>query len=100
MLNAVGLRRKNKSKNAGTVEDLVSRATGQPDLFGNSDCSVKFVLEGHDRGVDWVTFHPTMPLILSSGDDRQIKLWRMSGELHYFYTVFYPYINKQHTTRC
>ncbi|KAI8054445.1 coatomer protein complex, subunit alpha [Syncephalis plumigaleata] len=73
-----GLRKKNKSKNAVTVEDLVSRATGQPDLFGNSDCSVKFVLEGHDRGVDWVTFHPTMPLILSSGDDRQIKLWRMS----------------------
>ena len=63
-----------------TVEELVSRATGQPDLFGNSDCSVKFVLEGHDRGVDWVTFHPTMPLILSSGDDRQIKLWRMSGK--------------------
>jgi WD40 repeat protein len=40
---------------------------------------VKYVLEGHDRGVNWATFHPTMPLIVSAGDDRQVKLWRMNG---------------------
>lgn len=39
---------------------------------------MKYVLEGHDRGVNWATFHPTLPLIVSCGDDRQIKLWRMS----------------------
>lgn len=26
----------------------------------------------------WASFHPTLPLIVSAGDDRQIKLWRMS----------------------
>lgn len=26
----------------------------------------------------WATFHPTLPLIVSGGDDRQVKLWRMS----------------------
>jgi coatomer protein complex subunit alpha (xenin) len=36
------------------------------------------VLEGHDRGVNWVSFHPTLPLIVSGGDDRLVKLWRMS----------------------
>ena len=36
------------------------------------------VLEGHDRGVNWATFHPTMPLIVSGADDRQVKLWRMN----------------------
>ncbi|PPR07467.1 hypothetical protein CVT26_013437 [Gymnopilus dilepis] len=40
--------------------------------------TVKHVLEGHDRGVNWATFHPTLPLIISAGDDRVIKIWRMS----------------------
>ena len=36
------------------------------------------MLEGHDRGVNWASFHPSMPLIVSGADDRQIKLWRMN----------------------
>ena len=30
------------------------------------------------RGVNWASFHPSMPLIISGADDRQIKLWRMN----------------------
>lgn len=37
---------------------------------------VKHVLEGHERGVNWVSFHPSQPLLISGGDDRLIKLWR------------------------
>jgi len=48
------------------------------DLFGGGDTAVKYVLEGHDRGVNWVSFHPTLPLIVSGADDRQVKLWRMN----------------------
>ena len=51
---------------------------GAPDLFGQADCVVKHVLEGHDRGANWAAFHPSMPLIVSGADDRQIKLWRMN----------------------
>ena len=51
----------------------------QADMFGNTDAVVKFVLEGHDRGLNWVAFHPTLPLIVSAADDQVIKLWRMSG---------------------
>jgi coatomer subunit alpha len=40
--------------------------------------TVKYALEGHDRGVNYATFHPTLPLIISAGDDRVIKIWRMS----------------------
>ncbi|XP_006463326.1 hypothetical protein AGABI2DRAFT_73371 [Agaricus bisporus var. bisporus H97] len=40
--------------------------------------TVKYVLEGHDRGVNFAMFHPTLPLIISAGDDRVIKIWRMS----------------------
>lgn len=50
----------------------------QQDIFGNTDAIVKYVLEGHDKGVNWASFHPTLPLIISGGDDRAVKLWRMS----------------------
>ncbi|EPQ26336.1 uncharacterized protein PFL1_05984 [Pseudozyma flocculosa PF-1] len=74
-----GLRKKNTSAQPMSIEEQIARAnSGQADLFGNTDVVVKYVLEGHDRGVNWASFHPTLPLIVSAGDDRQIKLWRMS----------------------
>lgn len=74
-----GLRKKHSAPTSMTFEDQMARANNQQaDMFGNTDAVVKFVLEGHDRGVNWVSFHPTLPLIISAGDDRLIKLWRMS----------------------
>ncbi|CAG8983959.1 hypothetical protein HYALB_00008820 [Hymenoscyphus albidus] len=74
-----GLRKKHSAPTSMTFEDQMSRANqNQADMFGNTDAVVKFVLEGHDRGVNWVAFHPTLPLIVSAGDDRLVKLWRMS----------------------
>jgi coatomer subunit alpha len=57
-----------------------STPNSRPSIFDTFDTfsTVKYVLEGHDRGVNWATFHPTLPLIISAADDRQIKLWRMS----------------------
>ena len=49
------------------------------ELFGGGDAVVKYVLEGHERGVNWASFHPTLPLLVSGADDRQVKLWRMNG---------------------
>lgn len=77
-----GLRKKHSAPTSMTFEDQMSRANAnQADMFGNTDAVVKFVLEGHDRGVNWVAFHPTLPLIVSAGDDRLVKLWRMSGRV-------------------
>lgn len=74
-----GLRKKHSAPTSMTFEDQMARANAnQADMFGNTDAVVKFVLEGHDRGVNWVAFHPTLPLIISAGDDRNVKLWRMS----------------------
>ncbi|CAO2654455.1 Nn.00g111880.m01.CDS01 [Neocucurbitaria sp. VM-36] len=74
-----GLRKKHSAPTAMSFEDQMARANqNQADMFGNTDAVVKFVLEGHDRGVNWVAFHPTLPLIVSAGDDRLVKLWRMS----------------------
>ena len=61
------------------LEDQIKAYTNNnPDLFGQADALVKHVLEGHNKGVNWANFHPTMPLIVSGADDRQIKLWRMN----------------------
>ncbi|KAF1809077.1 Coatomer, alpha subunit [Eremomyces bilateralis CBS 781.70] len=74
-----GLRKKHSAPTTMTFEEQIARSNpNQADMFGNTDAVVKFVLEGHDRGVNWVAFHPTLPLIVSAGDDRLVKLWRMS----------------------
>ena len=42
-----------------------SSQTISTDLFGGNDTVVKYLLEGHDRGVNWASFHPSLPLIVS-----------------------------------
>ena len=71
------MRKKNVAPGPAGLDDHM-KTPGSTDLFGQADCVVKHVLEGHDRGVNWASFHPSMPLIVSGADDRQIKLWRMS----------------------
>ena len=63
-----GLRKKTTTAQPMTFEDQIQRANAgaQNDLFGNADATVKFVLEGHDRGVNWASFHATLPLIGAS----------------------------------
>lgn len=78
-----GLRKKHSAPTAATAvrlfEDQLQRQQlPQQDIFGNTDAIVKYVLEGHDKGVNWAAFHPTLPLVVSAGDDRLVKLWRMS----------------------
>ncbi|CAN6666829.1 coatomer subunit alpha [Trichomonascus vanleenenianus] len=76
-----GLRKKHSAptNSMTSFEDQLARANApQQDIFGNTDAIVKYVLDGHDRGVNWAAFHPTLPLIVSAGDDRMLKLWRMS----------------------
>ncbi|KAJ9518428.1 hypothetical protein QJQ45_018452 [Haematococcus lacustris] len=68
-----GLRKKTVSPGG---EDMLRIPQMNSDLFGGGDAVVKYVLEGHDRGVNWASFHPSLPLIVSGADDRQVKLWR------------------------
>jgi coatomer protein complex subunit alpha (xenin) len=73
------LRKKNLSPGMAPRDELSMRAAqANAELFGSGDAIVKYVLEGHDRGVNWASFHPTLPLVVSGADDRQVKLWRMN----------------------
>ncbi|GBG90440.1 hypothetical protein CBR_g50687 [Chara braunii] len=67
-----------RKKTVAPAEDILRLPQMNTDLFGGGDAVVKYVLEGHDRGVNWAAFHPTLPLIVSGADDRQVKLWRMN----------------------
>ncbi|ESQ53157.1 hypothetical protein EUTSA_v10024240mg [Eutrema salsugineum] len=67
-----------RKKTVSPADDLLRLSQMNADLFGGVDAIVKYVLEGHDRGVNWASFHPTLPLIVSGADDRQVKLWRMN----------------------
>lgn len=73
-----GLRKRHSAPGASSFEDQMAAQQNLLDA-GFGDCVVKFILEGHTRGVNWASFHPTLPLIVSGGDDRQVKLWRMSS---------------------
>lgn len=79
--------------------DVMAQVRGQlpaavnADLFGGTDAVVKYVLEGHTRGVNWASFHPTLPLIVSGADDRQVKLWRMSDTKAWELDTFRGHLN-------
>ncbi|KAJ4777714.1 Coatomer subunit alpha [Rhynchospora pubera] len=67
-----------RKKTVSPADDILRLTQMNSDLFGGVDAVVKYVLEGHDRGVNWASFHPSLPLIVSCADDRQVKLWRMN----------------------
>ncbi|PKI84976.1 hypothetical protein MVES1_001325 [Malassezia vespertilionis] len=73
------LKQKSTTAQPMSLDEQMARASSaQMDLFGHMDVMVKYVLEGHERGVNWAAFHPALPLIVSASDDRTVKLWRMS----------------------
>ena len=43
------------------------------------DVTMIHKLEGHERGVNWAIFHPTLNLIASASDDKTIKIWKYSN---------------------
>ncbi|MCI04432.1 coatomer subunit alpha-1-like [Trifolium medium] len=77
-----------KRKAGPPSDDILRLSQMNTDLFGGVDAVVKYVLEGHDRGVNWAAFHPTLPLIVSGADDRQVKLWRMNGNIKPCYLLY------------
>jgi len=76
--DTTGLRKKTVRGAPSAHDDATMVSRVNSELFGGNDAVVKYVLEGHERGVNWASFHPTLPLVISGADDRQVKLWRMN----------------------
>jgi len=61
-------------------EKCMQKSGSRPnEIFGGTEVEVKHILEGHERGVNWVAFHPSMRIVASAADDKSIKLWRLSA---------------------
>ncbi|KAG5468074.1 hypothetical protein LSCM4_01163 [Leishmania orientalis] len=58
------------------------------DLLGTTDVVVRYELEGHEKGINWVAFHACGDLLLSAADDRTVRLWTMSGTSCYVSRTF------------
>ncbi|MFS8024266.1 putative transcription factor WD40-like family [Helianthus anomalus] len=68
-----------KKKTASPADDILRLSQMNTDLFGGVNAIMTYVLKRHDRGINWELFHPTLPLIVSGADNRQVKIWRMKG---------------------
>ncbi|GLJ14129.1 hypothetical protein SUGI_0226700 [Cryptomeria japonica] len=67
-----------RKRTVSPAADILERTRMSTDPFGGGDVVVKYTLEGHDRGVSWASFHPSLPLIVSGADDYHVKLWQMN----------------------
>ncbi|PIA60579.1 hypothetical protein AQUCO_00300222v1 [Aquilegia coerulea] len=69
-------------KTVSPADDILRLRQMNTDLFSGITAVVKYALEGHDQGVNWASFHPSLPVIVSGADVRQLKLWRFNGHMN------------------
>eukprot|EP00826_Nyctotherus_ovalis_P059573 TRINITY_DN8296_c0_g5_i1.p2 TRINITY_DN8296_c0_g5~~TRINITY_DN8296_c0_g5_i1.p2 ORF type:complete len:441 (+),score=114.95 TRINITY_DN8296_c0_g5_i1:119-1441(+) len=48
----------------------------RPSDFATTDVTVKIIIDGHEKPVNWAAFHPKKRLVVSGADDKTIKVWR------------------------
>ena len=67
------------------LKELSMQKTGSrgQEIMSGTEVEVKHILDSHEKGVNWVSFHPTMKILASAADDKTIKLWRLSGNKHW-----------------
>jgi coatomer protein complex subunit alpha (xenin) len=51
-------------------------ASRSTDMYSGNEVEIIAMLDGHERGINWCSFHPTENLIISGADDRKIKIWK------------------------
>ena len=54
---------------------MIEKMTTNKGVINPLDVDVVAVVEAHEKGTNWASFHPTQDLILSGGDDRRVKVW-------------------------
>lgn len=51
-------------------------SSSRPSEIGASDVTVKMIMDGHEKPVNWASFHPKKRLVASGADDRTIRIWK------------------------
>lgn len=63
--------------------------TRPDEIISGNEVDLIQVLDGHDRGVNWVDFHPKLNLIASASDDYKIKLWKYTSNRAWEHDTLY-----------
>eukprot|EP00871_Galdieria_phlegrea_P001589 jgi/Galph1/2430/GphlegSOOS_G1087.1 len=85
-----GLRNRSPSS---SVSSSLGKDSFAADIFSSNEAFVRTVIESHFRGVNWASFHPTIPLVVSGGDDRQVKLTYLENGRTRELQTFYGHLN-------
>jgi len=80
-------------RNRSPTSSFSSKDNFAADIFSSNEAFVRNVIESHFRGVNWASFHPTIPLIVSGGDDRQVKLTYLENGRTREIQTFYGHLN-------
>lgn len=65
---------------------------GKSDLV-SAEVELVALLEAHERGVNWVSFHPHQNMFVSAADDRKIRLWKYSETKAWEHDTLYGHSN-------
>lgn len=65
------------TKNVSSVS--ASPSSSYPDIFAPSEVMVKHILEGHERGINYISWHPSGQMLVSASDDRLVKVWQLDS---------------------
>ncbi|TBU08419.1 WD40 domain-containing protein, partial [Hamiltosporidium magnivora] len=51
------------------------------DILKVPEVIVRQILDGHEKGINWISVNPNTTMFATSSDDRQIKIWELVGEI-------------------
>ena len=77
-----GLLRKSSASSGGVPRGSSpssSPSSSYPDLFAPNEIVVKHIIEGHERGINFISWHPSGQMLLSASDDRLVKVWQLDA---------------------
>ncbi|KAI5190060.1 coatomer subunit alpha [Nematocida minor] len=60
---------------------LVTKSqTSVMDMLGVPEVVLKHIIDGHDRGINWISVQPETSLFATGGDDSTIRIWDASQD--------------------
>ncbi|EFC46387.1 coatamer alpha subunit [Naegleria gruberi] len=74
------LKQKNANVGMSPGDEFLKLTQLNQEFFNSGDAMVKYVLDGHDRGVNYAVFHPKTDMIVSASDDRTVRTWKVSDQ--------------------
>lgn len=76
---------------------LLDKMTTNNGVINQLDVELLAVCEAHEKGLNWVSFHPTQDYLFSASDDKRVKLWKYDKDSM---TAQESYVGHSHNVCC